>query len=133
MYLYALISLFAISFLGGTFMVGYKIMALRRRDITGQTLGQAHSLEHHLGAFLRNLGRVYATKAYLWVKNVFLPVVIRVVKEVLLIMIQAIKKIKAKISARMELRDHGNHQSKGAVSFFLKDISEHKKNLRSEE
>jgi hypothetical protein len=132
MYLYVLISLFAISFLGAASMVGYKFMVLRRREVR-QIVEQPHSLEYHLGAFLRNLSRVYATKAYLWIKNIFLPIAARIIKEIVLLIVATVKKIKTKISARMELRDHGNHQLRGAVSFFLKNITEHKKNLRNKE
>lgn len=132
MYTSVLISLFSLSLLGGASMVAYKIISLRRREIEHPTAEGQHSLEHHLGAFLRATGKRYAIKAYLWVKNVLIPVAVYVVRKLARILTRLFEKVRVKIVERMQWRDHGNTASKGAVSFFLKDITEHKKNSRGE-
>ena len=119
-------------------MIGYKIIELRRRNIavaldhTTQLVPQAHSLEQHLGTFLRTHAQRYAEKSFFWIKTVCVPVVVHFTKSAIEFITYIIKYIGIRLSHRIHSLKNENVPQNGASSFFLKDITEHKKNLKKD-
>ena len=113
-------------------MVGYKTMALRR-SVVVEVPNHPHSLEHHLGTFLRTHTRRYTEKSFYWIKTVCIPAIIRFIKSVITLVAYIIKYIGARLSHRIQSLENGNVPHNGTSSFFLKDITEHKKNLKKDE
>ncbi|MBI5817172.1 MAG: hypothetical protein HZB09_01975 [Candidatus Yonathbacteria bacterium] len=130
--MYILVSIFAFSLLGTVSMIGYKTMALRRSTIV-EVPAQTHSLEHHFGAFLRTFTKRYTEKIFFWFKVVCVPVMIRFVKNTITLIVHIIKYIGMTVSQRIDSLEQGSTPRGGASSFFLKDITEHKKNLKKDE
>ena len=135
--MYILMSIFALSLLGTSFMIGYKTMVLRRYGVaeapggTPPLTAQAHSLEHHLGAFLRTHAKRFIEGGFSWIKAVCIPVIIRSVKSVITFIAYIIRYIGTTVSHRIHSLENGSVPPSGASSFFLKDITEHKKNLKN--
>lgn len=136
--MYILMSIFALSLLGTVFMVGYKIVVLQRygvAEVLGRTpplTGQAHSLEHHLGAFLRTHSKRFMEGGFSWIKAVCVPVIIRSVKRVIAFVAHIMRYIGTTVSHRIHSLENGSVPPSGASSFFLKDITEHKKNSKKD-
>lgn len=130
--MYILVSIFAFSLLGTAFMVGYKIVALRRSTVV-EVLNHPHSLEHHLGTFLRTFTKRHTEKVFNWLKAVCIPMLIRFIKSGIELIAHIIKYIGVAVSQRIDSLEQGSTPRGGASSFFLKDITEHKKNLKKEE
>jgi hypothetical protein len=120
-------------------MISYKTIALRRNIIAGMPApapllaGQAHSLEHYLGVFLRTHTQRYTEKGFFWIKTVCIPVVVRFTKNTIELITYLIKYIGVRLSHRIQSLRNENVLHSGASSFFLKDITEHKKNLKKDE
>lgn len=136
--MYILISIFTFSFLGTVSMIGYKAVILRRRAIAGMPMptpllaGQAHSLEQHLGTFLRTHAQRYTEKSFFWIKTVCVPTVVYFTKNAIEFITYIIKYIGVRLSHRIHSLKNENVPQNGASSFFLKDITEHKKNLKKD-
>lgn len=130
--MYILISVFLVSFLGTAGMVLYKMMSLRMQDTAPAPVGSG-SLEHHFGAFLRTTAKRWMEKVHLWIKNVFAPAVARGIKDLAILLVRLFKSLKDAISRRIDSRVSDGTSKKGAASFFLKDIAEHKKNVNGKE
>lgn len=145
--MYILIFIFSFSLLGTVFIIGYKVLMLRKYGIEAipgritPLSEQAHSLERHLGTFLRTRLRQYLEKSIFWFKTVCVPVVIHATKGVIIMVIHSIRyvrnrffygvdSLRNKNTPHDDLPEQGRPQS-GASSFFLKDITEHKKNLKN--
>lgn len=130
--MYILVSIFAFSLLGTASLIGYKIMALRRSTVV-EVPNHPHSLEHHLGTFLRTFAKRRAENVFNWLKSVCVPVIIRFIKSGIELITHIIKYIGMAVSQRIDSLEQGSAPRGGASSFFLKDITEHKKNLKKDE
>lgn len=113
-------------------MIGYKLSALERRA-PGHAPEHAHSLEHHFGAFMRTLTKRYTERFFSWIKTVCLPALAHALENIIMVIIRVAKYIGAQLSHRMDSFGNKNVPRNGASSFFLKDITEHKKNLKKDE
>lgn len=135
--MYILVSIFAFSFLGMVSLVGYKLVVLERRAASGvlnpipPPIGQIHSLEYHFGTFLRTLAQRYTEKGFSWIKTVCIPAIVRFLKHTTILITYIIKRMSDKLSQRTHSRGDEHIPRNGASSFFLKDITEHKKNLKN--
>lgn len=136
-----LISFFAISFLGVVSMLAYKLMVLERQGMAGThpsfssssaaAFQAPGSLDRRFGVFFRTYAKRFSlTVAYVW-SHLFLPVFLRSMQIFIAVMVRIIKKIRSLISSRINSFGNRGESRKGAVSFFLKHISEHKKNLKN--
>jgi len=118
-------------------MIGYKLMILERRTTLGVSehtppvVGQAHSLEHHFGAFMRIHTRRYTEKIIFWIKTVCVPAVVSILRTITILIVRIIKYIGTTVSHRVNSLGNEHTPRNGASSFFLKDITEHKKNLKN--
>lgn len=136
-----LIFFFAVSFLGVVSMLSFKLIMLERQGHAGthanlpsphaDVLQASGSLDRRFGVFFRAYAKRFSLMvAYLWSQR-FFPAFLRSLKILIMVVARIMKKIGSMISSRVDsFGNKGRHQ-RGAASFFLKDISEHKKNLKN--
>lgn len=128
--MYILISVFVTSLLGTIGMIVYKMVMLRTR---GTVSMPAQSIEYHVEAFSRAFAVRWVEKVRLWVKNIFVPVVFHLMNSLGVFLVRLFKTAKDTISRHIDSRTTNGISKKGAVSFFLKDITEHKKSTNKKE
>lgn len=131
--MYILISIFAFSFLGMVSLVGYKLVALEKRTVVLGIPEHQHSLEHRVGALTRTLTKRYTEKIVSWIQTVCVPALVGLLQQIVILIVRGIKYIGTRLSHREHPLDATNIPRTGASSFFLKDITEHKKNLKNNE
>lgn len=128
--------MFMISLLGTILLFAYKIIAIRMNGVSRASIGdvplsmEVHSLEQHVGAFLQERTKKYGTKAFYYIQENYIPVVIQVTKNTIAFIVRIVKHIGNNVFHHDYSLDHGVVPRRGASSFFLKDISEHKKNIK---
>jgi|SRR3989344_7428409 len=126
--MYILLSIFAVSLVGTAGMIFYKMMSLRNHE---RVVAPTHSLEHHVGSFFRRISQHIGLYIKKWWNEILVPFLIDIARVIMIALIRLWRKIRASIKAFIDTRKKTGTGQKGAVSFFLKDISEHKKNLKN--
>lgn len=131
--------MFIISLLGTILLIAYKIIAIRiygvswiaRNDVPLSM--EVHSLEQHVGAFLQERTKKYGTKAFYYIQENYIPAIIQGIKNITAFIVRILKHIGHNVFHNGYSLDHGTIPPRGASSFFLKNISEHKKNIKKKE
>lgn len=126
--MYILMSIFAVSLLGTAGMIFYKMAALRRHE---EIAVSAHPIEHHLGSFFRRIFQLLGLRVRKFFNEVFVPFLIDIARIIVIALIRLWRKVRTFVKEFIEARKNNGPTQKGATSFFLKDISEHKKNLKN--
>ena len=120
--------MFAVSLIGTAGMIFYKVISLRsHREVVTPT----QSLEHYVGSFFK---RIIQNLLY-WIKTTWkahiLPFLLNILRFVFINVVRLNRKIRTYIIEFIVTRKKNGATPKGTTSFFLKDISEIKKNLKN--
>lgn len=123
-----IVPLFFFSLLGGLGLLLRKIVFLKRENAV--IIAPAHSTDR-IGIAIRNIVVALVLRLRSWFSISLLPVFMNIARASFLTALFLVRRIQARLEKIARERRDDISRKKGAASFFLKDISEHKKSLKS--
>lgn len=121
-----IVPLFFVSLLGGVGILLRKIFFLKRENAV--IVASAYSTDR-ISIAIRDAAVSLAARLRSWFSISVLPIFIHIAQILFLTTLFLVRKIQARLEKIAKERRNDISRKKGAASFFLKNISEHKKSL----
>ena len=128
-----LITLFYLSLITIVAMVGLKLVSLRRVKVSVITGTVEKELHSHSYEVARGLWHTFRTNYLVKARVFILALFYTVAQKVLRFNAKLIHKVQAKHGKWYDMvKGKGTLKKKGSVSFFLRDVAEYKKTMKSD-